>query len=40
MRLFPYLGHGSGKVVHAKVTTMDADLDRIVIEVGSTSLQY
>ncbi|KAL6728790.1 hypothetical protein Aduo_010526 [Ancylostoma duodenale] len=36
MGLFPFLARGSGKVVHAKVTTMDADLDRIVIETSWT----
>ncbi|WKY00625.1 hypothetical protein Q1695_015000 [Nippostrongylus brasiliensis] len=36
MGLFPFFGRGSGKVVHAKVTTMDADLDRIVIETSWT----
>ncbi|ETN74816.1 FERM PH-like domain protein [Necator americanus] len=36
MGLLPFLARGSGKVVHAKVTTMDADLDRIVIETSWT----
>ncbi|VDM63814.1 unnamed protein product [Angiostrongylus costaricensis] len=36
MGLFPFLTRGSGNVVHAKVTTMDADLDRIVIEASWT----
>ncbi|KAJ1363258.1 hypothetical protein KIN20_023085 [Parelaphostrongylus tenuis] len=34
--LFPFFTRGSGHVIHAKVTTMDADLDRIVIEASWT----
>uniref|UniRef100_A0A1I7X6C6 FERM domain-containing protein n=1 Tax=Heterorhabditis bacteriophora TaxID=37862 RepID=A0A1I7X6C6_HETBA len=36
MGLLPFLSRSSGKSVYAKVTTMDADLDRIVIEVNWT----
>ncbi|KJH50852.1 FERM PH-like domain protein, partial [Dictyocaulus viviparus] len=36
MGLFPFLSRSSGKVIHAKVTTMDADLDRIAIEASWT----
>ncbi|KAK6013109.1 FERM PH-like domain protein, partial [Ostertagia ostertagi] len=36
MGLFPFFNRGAGKVIHAKVTTMDADLDRIVVEASWT----